>query len=107
MLEYLLFLRPLFDQYVFILQRRLFNKHEFQIYILHFLSPYAILTLLISAVFLPLYLHRIYASHFRPVPYRNIYPTMNVTIDRMTESLITKEAGGKEVLCMADDPPVF
>ena len=80
-------------------------KHEFRnIYCIFLL--YAILTLLISAVFLLLYLHRFKASHFRLVPHRNIYPTMNVTIDRMTESLMTEGPGRKEVLCMADEPPV-
>lgn len=49
-------------------------------YILHFSPLYAILTLLISAAVLLLYLHRFKASHFRLVPYRNIYPTMNVTV---------------------------
>ena len=73
---------------------------------LHFFLLYAILTLLISAVFLLLYLHRLKASHFRLVPHRNTYPTMNVTIGRMTESLMTERPGRKEVLCMADEPPV-
>src|SRR5699024_7397709 len=75
-------------------------------YILHFPLPYAILTLLISAVFLLLYLHRFKASHFRPVPHRNIYPTMNVTIDRMTKSLMT-EGQAEKRYCVWQMNPRF
>ena len=63
-------------------------------------------TLLISAVFLLLYLHRFKASHFRSVPHRNIYPTMNVTIDRMTKSLMT-EGQAEKRYCVWQMNPRF
>ena len=70
-------IRVIFGQFT---EKMTFRQTRISKYILHFSPLYAILTLLISAAVLLLYLHRFKASHFRLVPYRNIYPTMNVTV---------------------------